>query len=563
MHREQHHWFSPRLGREMNILVYGHYGQPIVVFPTSGGDEREYAGQGMIDALGHHIEAGRVKFYCVNSMNNESWYDKQAHPRHRSWVQSMYDAYIAHEVAPFIQSHCQTTGHRHHHHRRVVRRLPRGQHAPQAPAPLPPLPGAVGRVRHPQVHGRRLRRQLLLQQPGRLRRRLTDPHILRLLHQCDIRLATGTGPTRTAGRPTAWPTCCARAASRTRWTTGAPTAATTGRTGRSRWTSTSRGCSSKAAAIASPRSLAPPCQPARAGSHQGLVRSRLVRRQASLPSCPRAGRASAGARRPRAARGAVLAARLSRRRGAARRGSSACWPASIAGAICGGIGVPCRTAGSRAPRSASASSRRPPRGWRRTGPTASPSTGPRSRARRASSAAAAARLHAETPGLDEYAYTRGSGSEAQGPAGDRRRVPGPAVRCAAMDEPVRAALYDDLDPPLRLAPGPGHARAHPGPLRARAGRVPGRARSSRGGRAWPPSSVGPSSPTRAVDPREGRALIDLARDAMVTRSRDLDVFAYGDPARRAAGGLRRRASSSRRSARCPSGGCCSSRCTAS
>ena len=110
MHREQHHWFSPRLGRDMNILVYGHYGQPIVVFPTSGGDEREYEGQGMIDALGHHVEAGRVKFYCVNSMNNESWYDKQAHPRHRSWVQSMYDAYIAHEVAPFIQSHCQTTG---------------------------------------------------------------------------------------------------------------------------------------------------------------------------------------------------------------------------------------------------------------------------------------------------------------------------------------------------------------------------------------------------------------------------------------------------------------------
>ena len=103
MHREHHRWFSPRLGRDMNIEIYGHYGQPVVVFPTSGGDEREYAGQGMMDALGHHIEAGRVKFYCVNSVNNQSWYDKQAHPRHRSWLQSMYDAYIAHEVAPFVE----------------------------------------------------------------------------------------------------------------------------------------------------------------------------------------------------------------------------------------------------------------------------------------------------------------------------------------------------------------------------------------------------------------------------------------------------------------------------
>ena len=36
----------------MDILVYGHYGQPILAFPTSGGDQREYEGQGMIDALG-------------------------------------------------------------------------------------------------------------------------------------------------------------------------------------------------------------------------------------------------------------------------------------------------------------------------------------------------------------------------------------------------------------------------------------------------------------------------------------------------------------------------------
>ena len=49
---EQHGWHSHRLGREMGILVYGHYGLPIVVFPTSGGDEREYEGQGMIAALG-------------------------------------------------------------------------------------------------------------------------------------------------------------------------------------------------------------------------------------------------------------------------------------------------------------------------------------------------------------------------------------------------------------------------------------------------------------------------------------------------------------------------------
>jgi esterase/lipase superfamily enzyme len=63
MKHEHHSWFSPRLGRTMGINVYGHYGRPLMAFPTSGGDENEYAGQGMIDALAHHIDSGRV--LCV------------------------------------------------------------------------------------------------------------------------------------------------------------------------------------------------------------------------------------------------------------------------------------------------------------------------------------------------------------------------------------------------------------------------------------------------------------------------------------------------------------------
>src|SRR6266545_3972610 len=110
MRREHHRWFTQRLGRDMDILVYGHYGPPIMVFPTSGGDQREYEGQGMISALAPPIEAGKVKFFCITSVNNESWYDKQAHPRHRSYVQAMYDDYVAQEVVPFIQGHCQSPG---------------------------------------------------------------------------------------------------------------------------------------------------------------------------------------------------------------------------------------------------------------------------------------------------------------------------------------------------------------------------------------------------------------------------------------------------------------------
>jgi esterase/lipase superfamily enzyme len=107
MHQEHHKWYTQRLGREMGVRVHGHYGLPILVFPTSNGDEWEYEGMHMITSNAHHIEAGRVKFFCVGSMNAESWNNDGAHPFHRSYVQARYDDYVASEVLPFIRHHCQ------------------------------------------------------------------------------------------------------------------------------------------------------------------------------------------------------------------------------------------------------------------------------------------------------------------------------------------------------------------------------------------------------------------------------------------------------------------------
>ena len=110
MNREGYGWHSPRLGREMRVLVYGHYGLPLMVFPTSTADEREFEDRQMVEAIAHHIDAGKLKVFCVNTVNADSWYNEQAHPAHRSWLQSQYDGYIAQEVAPFIQDHCRTPG---------------------------------------------------------------------------------------------------------------------------------------------------------------------------------------------------------------------------------------------------------------------------------------------------------------------------------------------------------------------------------------------------------------------------------------------------------------------
>jgi esterase/lipase superfamily enzyme len=106
MRTDYHRWRSDRLGRDMGIVVYGHWGPPTIVFPTSGGDEWEFDRQGVITALTDIIDGGHAKLYCVNINHGDSFANKGAHPLHRSWMQHQYDAYIAHEVIPFIRADC-------------------------------------------------------------------------------------------------------------------------------------------------------------------------------------------------------------------------------------------------------------------------------------------------------------------------------------------------------------------------------------------------------------------------------------------------------------------------
>lgn len=98
---EKHSWRSPNLGLSMPVAVYGHWGRPILFFPTASADFEELERFGMIDALAHHIEAGRCKIISCNAINDLSWFD-DIHPGERVWRQELYDRYLRTELVPFI-----------------------------------------------------------------------------------------------------------------------------------------------------------------------------------------------------------------------------------------------------------------------------------------------------------------------------------------------------------------------------------------------------------------------------------------------------------------------------
>jgi esterase/lipase superfamily enzyme len=108
MNREYHKGYSKELNRDMEALVFGHGGTPLLVFPSSQGKFFEYEDRGMIGVLTPKIERGDLQVFCPDSIDSESWYNKSVHPRVRVLRHLQYERYILHELVPFIRWKNQT-----------------------------------------------------------------------------------------------------------------------------------------------------------------------------------------------------------------------------------------------------------------------------------------------------------------------------------------------------------------------------------------------------------------------------------------------------------------------
>lgn len=103
MLRNPHGWYSPVLERHMDLLVYGHAGARVLIFPTRRGRFYEYEKLGLVEALRDKIEQGWLQLICVDSIDAESLYSESIPPAERIQRHIAYEAYILQEVLPFSE----------------------------------------------------------------------------------------------------------------------------------------------------------------------------------------------------------------------------------------------------------------------------------------------------------------------------------------------------------------------------------------------------------------------------------------------------------------------------
>ena len=100
---EEHTWFSPALGHDMSLKVYGRDGRPLVAFPSQEGRYWDFEDRGMVDACAGFIDRGRVRIVAVDGIDWQTWANWNAHPGERARRHDDYDRYLANEVVPFVR----------------------------------------------------------------------------------------------------------------------------------------------------------------------------------------------------------------------------------------------------------------------------------------------------------------------------------------------------------------------------------------------------------------------------------------------------------------------------
>lgn len=96
-------WYSPNLGLDMPIVSYGDRGRPLLLLPTAAADFLENERFYLIKAIEHHIFAGRVRVFSVDSINKHTWMNRQVPPHEAARRQVLYARYIEEEVVPHIR----------------------------------------------------------------------------------------------------------------------------------------------------------------------------------------------------------------------------------------------------------------------------------------------------------------------------------------------------------------------------------------------------------------------------------------------------------------------------
>jgi esterase/lipase superfamily enzyme len=88
------------------LIAYGHYGRPVLVFASEQGRAWDFENNGMVGAVADLVDAGRVKFYCIDSADGATWSDRSAPIEERARRHDAFERWVLNDVVGWIAGDC-------------------------------------------------------------------------------------------------------------------------------------------------------------------------------------------------------------------------------------------------------------------------------------------------------------------------------------------------------------------------------------------------------------------------------------------------------------------------
>jgi esterase/lipase superfamily enzyme len=113
MQKQAWTWTTSRWAQPARLVRWGHFGMPVLIFPTAGGDFEEIERFHLISALNELLERGRMKAYSVDGLWARAWLSTECAPApectpDRSDDESLpHHSFLYEEVLPRIREDCQ------------------------------------------------------------------------------------------------------------------------------------------------------------------------------------------------------------------------------------------------------------------------------------------------------------------------------------------------------------------------------------------------------------------------------------------------------------------------
>ena len=100
--------YSPNLNRDMEFKVYGSNGRPVLYIPCQDGRFFDFENFHMNEVLAPWIESGQIMVFSIDTIDSETWSNKDGDPRWRIERYEQWIRYITDEMVPFMRDMVNT-----------------------------------------------------------------------------------------------------------------------------------------------------------------------------------------------------------------------------------------------------------------------------------------------------------------------------------------------------------------------------------------------------------------------------------------------------------------------